>query len=144
MVTVLITQSCPTLCDPMDCSLPGSSVYGILRARILEWVAIPFSRGSSWPRDRTWVSYIAGGFFIIWAITEILKKKICTSRSSVWTLWPRPTPNFPIHIDLYYKFPKGVLQESEISHKENDVTSVLDLWRPRWFLPAPTFGCAGS
>ena len=46
-------QSCPTLCDPVDCSPPGSSVRGILQARTLEWVAIPFSRGSSQPRDRT-------------------------------------------------------------------------------------------
>ena len=46
-VCVLVTQSCPTLCDPMDCSLPGSSVHGILQARILEWVATPFSRESS-------------------------------------------------------------------------------------------------
>ena len=46
-VKVLVTQSCPTLCDPMDCSLPGSSVPGILQARILQWVAIPFSGGSS-------------------------------------------------------------------------------------------------
>ena len=45
-----VAQSCPTLCDPMDCSLPGSSVHGILRARVLEWVAISFSRGSSQPR----------------------------------------------------------------------------------------------
>ena len=44
-------QSCPALCDPMDCSLTGSSVHGILQARILEWVAMPFSRGSSQPRD---------------------------------------------------------------------------------------------
>ena len=50
-------------CDPMDCSLPGSSVPGIFQARILEWVAISFSRGSSPPRDQTWVSCIAGGFF---------------------------------------------------------------------------------
>ena len=56
-------QSCPTLYDPMDCSLPGSSVHGTLQARILEWVAIPLSRGSSRPRDRTWVSCFAGGFF---------------------------------------------------------------------------------
>ena len=51
-------QSCLTLCDPMDCSPPGSSVHGILQARILEWVAISFSRGSSHPRARTQVSYI--------------------------------------------------------------------------------------
>ena len=49
---VLVAQSCPTLCDPIDCISPGSSVHGILQARVLEWVAIPFSRGSSRPRDR--------------------------------------------------------------------------------------------
>ena len=48
-----VTQSCPTLCDPVDYSLPGSSVHGILQARILGWVAIPLSRGSSQPRDQT-------------------------------------------------------------------------------------------
>ena len=51
-----LLQSCPSLCDPMDCSPPGSSVHGILQARILEWVAIPFSRGSSQPRNRTRIS----------------------------------------------------------------------------------------
>ena len=61
--SVLATQSYPTLCDPVDCSPPGSSVRGILQARILEWVAISFSRGSSQPRDRTWVCYIAGRLF---------------------------------------------------------------------------------
>ena len=50
---VLVVQSCPTLCDPMDCSPPGSSVHGTLQARILKWVAIPFSRLSSWPRHWT-------------------------------------------------------------------------------------------
>ena len=49
---VLVAQPCPTLCNPTDSSLPGSSVQGILQTRILEWVAVPFSRGSSWPRDR--------------------------------------------------------------------------------------------
>ena len=61
---VLVTQQCLTLGDPMDCSLPGSSVHGILQARILKWVGIPFSRGSSQPRDQTQVSCIAGRFFI--------------------------------------------------------------------------------
>ena len=55
----------------MDCSPPGSSVHGISQARILEWVAIPFSRGPSWPRDRTWVSLIAGRFFTVWATREV-------------------------------------------------------------------------
>ena len=62
-VKVLVAQSCPTLCNPVDCILPGSSVHGILQARILEWVTIPFSRRSSKPRDWTWVSSIAGTFF---------------------------------------------------------------------------------
>ena len=50
-----VAQSCPTLLDPMDCSLPGSSLHGIFQARVLEWVAISFSRGSSQPRDSTWI-----------------------------------------------------------------------------------------
>ena len=57
-VGVLVTQSCLTLCGPMDCSPQGSSVHGILQARILEWVAIPFLRGSFWPKERTQVSCI--------------------------------------------------------------------------------------
>ena len=65
-----VAQLCPTLCDPMDCSLSGSSVHGLLQARILEWVAISFSRGCSQTRDRTRVSCIAGGCFTIWATRE--------------------------------------------------------------------------
>ena len=61
-----VTQSCPTLCDSMDCSPPSSSVHGISQARIPEWVAISFSRGFSRPRDRTWVSRIAGRCFTVW------------------------------------------------------------------------------
>ena len=56
-------QSCPTLFDPLDCSPPGSSVHGILQARILEWVAMPSSKGSSQPRDRTHGPCIAAGIF---------------------------------------------------------------------------------
>ena len=58
-----VAQLCPTLCNPMDCSPAGSSVHEIFQARILEWVAISFSRGSSQPRDRTWVSCTAGRSF---------------------------------------------------------------------------------
>ena len=58
-----VSQLCLTLCDPVDCSLPGYSVRGILQARVLEWVAVSFSRGSSQPRDRTQVSRIAGRHF---------------------------------------------------------------------------------
>ena len=65
-----VAQSCLTLCDLMDCSLPGSSVHEIFQARVLEWVAISFSRGSSQPRDRTRVSRIAGRRFTVWATRE--------------------------------------------------------------------------
>ena len=70
---VLVIQSCPTLCDLMDCSPSGSSVHGILQARILEWVAMPSSRGSSWPRGQIPFSCIAGRFFTIWATREALQ-----------------------------------------------------------------------
>ena len=64
------TQSCPTLCDPIDCSLPNSSIHGIFQARILEWFATSFSRVSSWPRDWIQVFGIAGRLFTIWATRE--------------------------------------------------------------------------
>ena len=64
-------QLCLTLCDPMDWGPPGSSVLGSLQARILEWVVIPFSRGSAWPRDSTWVSCTAGRFFTMSATRKI-------------------------------------------------------------------------
>ena len=64
-VKVLVAQLCLTLCDPMDCSQPGSSVHGIFQARILERVAISSSRGSSQHRDQTQVSHIAGRLFTI-------------------------------------------------------------------------------
>ena len=66
-----VTQSCLTVCDPMDCSPPGSSDHGILPARILEWVAMSFSRGSSQPRDRTQVSRIEGRCFNLWTTREV-------------------------------------------------------------------------
>ena len=63
-------HSCLTLCDPMDCSLPGSSVYGILQVRILEWVAISSFRASSWPRDRTCISCIGRWILYHWTTWE--------------------------------------------------------------------------
>ena len=90
----------------MDCSPPGSSVHGIFQVRILEWVAYPFSRGSSWPRDRTQVSHIAGRFFTIWATREahvpnyriqfylkswytVLCVKSCSPKRNVQVLTPK-------------------------------------------------------
>ena len=65
-----VAQSCLTFCDSIHCNPQVSSVHGILQARILEWVTIPFSRGSSGPSDQTLISCIAGGFFTIWATRE--------------------------------------------------------------------------
>ena len=67
-----VAQSCLTLCDPMDCSLPGSSVHGIFQARLLEWVAIAFSRRSFWPRNWTRVSDIVSRHFTVWATREVI------------------------------------------------------------------------
>ena len=92
-VKVLVTQSCPTLCNTMNCSPPGFSVCEILQARILEWVTIPFSRGSSPPMDQTWVSCIAGRFFTVWTTGGSLKKNqkvetsLCWQRSIESELW---------------------------------------------------------
>ena len=69
-VKVLAVHSRPILCDPMDYSQPVSSVHGVLQARILEWVAFPFSKRSSWPRDWILVSRIAGRFFTVWSTRE--------------------------------------------------------------------------
>ena len=70
----LVAQSCLTLCDPVNCSLPGSSVHGISQARIMEWVAISFSRGSSGPRDWTHISWIGRRILYHWATREALHR----------------------------------------------------------------------
>ena len=80
---VLVARLCLTLCDSMDCSPPDSSVHGIFQARILRWVSISFSWGSSWPRDQTQVSSITGRFFTIWATQKALRRKAMTNLDSV-------------------------------------------------------------
>ena len=74
-------QLCLTLWDPRECSLPCSSVHGILQKSILAWVVIPFYKGSSWSRDRTWVSCTADRFFTIWATVQLNSVQ---SLSRVW------------------------------------------------------------
>ena len=91
-VNVTASWSCPALGDPMDCSPPGSSVHGVLQARMLEWVAVPISRGSSQPRNWTQVSCIAGGTFTIWVTREWETAIIYTVSfhlygHKVYTLW---------------------------------------------------------
>ena len=83
----LVSKLCPTLCDPMGCSPSSSSVHGIFQARILEWVAISFSRGSSRPRDQTRVSRIGGRPFNLWATREAFSQFL----PKTWNyLPPRP------------------------------------------------------
>ena len=84
----LVIQSCLSFCDPMD-----PSVHGILQARILELVAIPFSRGSSWPRDQTWVSCTEGGFFTIWDPKEAL-----------WTTLRETNEAFSLKLLFYFMY----------------------------------------
>jgi len=74
-----VAQSYPTLCSPIDCSLPGFSIHGIFQARVLEWGAISFSRGSSQPRDRTQVSHIVGRRFTVWATREVFPSHVTTN-----------------------------------------------------------------
>ena len=85
-----VAQSWLTLCDPMDCSLPGSSVHGISQARILEWVAFSYSRGSSWPWDQTHISCIAGEFFTNSATWEVPRRGLLSSKRNelfIFTEW---------------------------------------------------------
>ena len=70
-------------CNPMDCSLPGSSIHGTFQAIILEWVAISFSRRSSWPRDWTWVSRIVGRCFTVGATREVLALKSLSNNANI-------------------------------------------------------------
>ena len=87
---MLVAQLCPTLCNPIDYSPPDSSVHGILQARPLEWVAIPFSRGYSWLRDWTQVSCISGRFFTVWATRKArksLKMPTFEQQQCWWSSW---------------------------------------------------------
>ena len=78
--------SCQLFCHSMDYSRPGSSLHGILQAKLLEWVVMPFSRGSSWPRDQICVSWIAGRFFTVWTTRENPLQKFSSVQllSHVW------------------------------------------------------------
>ena len=110
-VKALAAQSGPTLCDPVDCSPPGSSVHGILQARVLEWVAIPFSRGSSWARDWTLASHIVGRPVTLWTTWEaqlsfLFAHNRTPVRPSLLSLHASPLLN---HLWVYWRLiPKGL------------------------------------
>ena len=99
-------QLCPTLCNPMDCNPSGSSVHGILQARILEWVAVLFSRGSSQPRDWIWVSCTAGRLFTVWATREAHSKQLLYNI------------HFSLPVTIYFKNEMFSLYLSRESHVE--------------------------
>ena len=127
-----VTQLCPTLWDPMVCSLPASSIHGISQARILEWVAISFSRRSSQPGDWTWVSCIVGRGFTVWATREVL--------------WRGCAIIYKIGIDRDMATDTDELHwwpsDTESACNAGDLGSVPGLrrfpWRRKW-QPAPVF-----
>ena len=86
----LASKLCLTLCDPMDCSPPGSSIHRISQVRLLEWVAVSFSRGSSRPRGQTQVSRIVDKRFTIWATREVIKEYIQCLATSKSKALPEP------------------------------------------------------
>ena len=95
---MLAAQQCLTLCDPMDCRLQGSSVHGIFQATILEWVAISFSRGTSWPRDRNQVSCLPGRCFTVWATREAPSDGNLGKKSCLFCLYPWPNSSTYNHV----------------------------------------------
>ena len=122
-----VAQSCPTLCNPMDCSPPGSSVHGILQARIMEWVAISFSRGLSQPRDQTQVSCIAGRRFTICKIKHPLIIKMLNNESleglylNILNITYAEVSSKNCRIYTLFKWTQKILQD--ISHARPQIKS---------------------
>ena len=121
-ILYLVDQSCPTLCNPTDCSPPSSSVHEILQARILEWVAIPFPRGSSWGRDQTWVFCMVGRFSTVGAARESQGLVQHPTSTRFWVLTDfNQEPHARYHINCDYvvgvtvKHRRGVKGVSRIS-----------------------------
>ena len=114
---------CPTLCNPMDCNLPGSSIHGIFQARVLEWVAISPSRRSSQPRDWIWVSCIVGRHFRVWATREAIYIYIVMAH---WDKrWSYPSPEMT-SLDLW--LPKScptTMPSTRATHSRHNCTVVL-------------------
>ena len=140
-----VVQLCLALCNPMDCSLPGSSVHGTFQARIMEWVAISFSREYSRPKDQTQVTCIAGRFFTVWATREAQLFFLClpmyifavnTSHFvSLLILHPTFLP-CPTHlltpsnnITLGVKFEHKDLGETRLVHKREENGCYVSLLR---------------
>ena len=99
-VEVKVPWSCPTLCDPKDCSLPGSSVHGTLQARILEWVALPFSRGSSQPRSPTLQADSLLSEPPGTSLRQVQFSSVAQSCPTLCDPMNRSTPGLPVHHQL--------------------------------------------
>ena len=108
-------QLCPTLCDPMDCSLPAFSVHGIFQARILEWVVISFSRRYSRPRDWTQISRIVGRRFTIWASRKVLLNLHTNFSGGKWGVWYSfLLKNFPQFIVTHTVKGFGIVNKAKV------------------------------
>ena len=122
-----VAQSCPTLCHPVDCSLLGSSIHAILQARILEWAAISFTRGSSQPRDWTRVSHIAGRCFTLWAtrvvITYFQFNSVPQSCPTLCDPVDCSMPGFPVHHQLLELAQAHVYQISDAIQPSHPLSS---------------------
>ena len=116
-------QSCQTLRDPRDSRLPGSFVHGIFQARVLEWVAYPFSSGSSWPRYRTGVSCIAGRFFTNWAIREAHSFSEITELSL-----NSSNQNIKIKVWLTTWHFNNMITHADSATKRNKIGSFVEMW----------------
>ena len=128
----------------MDCSLPGSSVHGIFQARVLEWVALAFSRGSSQPRDRTQVSRIAGRCFTIWATRKasfwaLIKMVLEEVIEKTWLLAdfpayseqlvaPHPSPSHPWNVHSARHYHESHLQGHDLESNVLLRASGLETW----------------
>ena len=144
---VLVAQLCPILCDPVDCSLPGSSVHGMLLARILEWVAMPSSRGCSPSWDRThssWVSCLAGRFFIVEPLKNHLL--ICLFSKFCWASLICGNP-LPVTWGSYFLWPfllmileEGMKISTYLTFSKLVYLLVVDFLHLKWlrmFTPLP-------
>ena len=129
-------ESCLTLCNPVDCSLPGSYVHEISQARILEWVAISFSQGSSQTRNCTWVSYTAGRCFTIWATREILMGggQLLSQALLIYRWIANPCPYRCLH--LYSSRHDGPSTQRTPGQGAWDHSTGLKSWRRCRSLPA--------
>ena len=147
-VTCSVAQSCPTLCSSMDCSPPGSSAHGIFQARILEWVAISFSRESSQPRDQTRISYVswlAGKFFTTCVTWEVQCKSAIIIYKHIYPLSSlHPTP---LRYHRAPGWPPCVIEQLptiRFTHDSICMPMLLSQFVPPSPSPAVSTGCSFS